>query len=284
MTRSRASAAVALTAALAVFLAACGDDDDTASEPDATEAAGPETTPAATEPAVDTTASAADTSAPAEGGDFCEAGPAVDEVLAAEEPDPAAVDEALNAAEAAAPAELEGAIGTAAAAVREVLQTGDFAALESPEATQALSDINAYYVSDCGYNALNLTAVNYAFQGVPATAPAGGTVVSLSNEGTELHEAVLFRINDDVTESIEEILALGEEEGQAMVTQAGAAFAVPGATGSSSMTLEPGRYAVVCFIPVGLTPEAAAEAEASGTEPEGAPHFTEGMVTEFTVE
>jgi hypothetical protein len=50
------------------------------------------------------------------------------------------------------------------------------------------------------------------------------------------------------------------------------------------MALEPGRYAMVCFIPVGFTPEVAAEAAASGTEPEGAPHFTEGMIAEFTVE
>jgi hypothetical protein len=280
MTRSRASAAVALTAALAVFLAACGDDDDDAAEPAPADTAAP-----ATEPA-DTTAAPA-TEAPdttTGGGDFCEAGPAVDAALAEEEPDPAEVEEVLTAAEAAAPPELEASVGTAADAVRQVLQTGDFAALESPEATQAIADINAYYVSDCGYNALNITAVNYAYQGIPATVPAGDTVVTLTNEGTELHEAIFLRINDDVTESIEELLALPEEEAMTKVTEAGAAFAVPGATGSTSAALEPGRYAVLCFIPVGFTPEAAAEAEASGTEPEGPPHFTEGMVTEFTVE
>lgn len=40
---------------------------------------------------------------------------------------------------------------------------------------------------------------------------------------------------------------------------------------------------MVCFIPVGTTPEAEKAAEESGKEIEGPPHFTRGMKGEFTV-
>ena len=64
-----------------------------------------------------------------------------------------------------------------------------------------------------------------------------------------------------------------------------AAFAEPGGTGQDVFDLSAaGDYVVVCFIPVGSTPEAIAEAEASGVEVEGPPHFTQGMFQEFTVE
>jgi hypothetical protein len=46
--------------------------------------------------------------------------------------------------------------------------------------------------------------------------------------------------------------------------------------------LEPGRYVIACFLPVGATPENM-EALESG-ELQGPPHFTQGMLEEFTVE
>ena len=57
--------------------------------------------------------------------------------------------------------------------------------------------------------------------------------------------------------------------------------------GDGSVT-EPGRYAVLCFIPVGADPAAVAEAMQSATsEPpdlgDGPPHASAGMVAEFTV-
>jgi hypothetical protein len=296
MTRSRARGAAVLAAALGLLLVACGDDDDggesAATEAPATGAPAtdaPDTTTADTE-APDTTAAdgptdtTGGTGAGAGTGDFCEDGPALDRALAAEEPDPAEVEEAVSAVEASAPEEIADAVSTGVDAVRTLLDTGDFSVFESPEVTQALADINGYYVSDCGFNAFNVTAVEYAYQGVDESVPAGGSVLTLTNEGTELHEAILFRINDDVTESVDELLALPEAEVETKVTEAGAAFAFPGQAGSTTLELEPGRYAMVCFIPVGLTPQAAEEAEATGVEPEGPPHFTEGMVQEFTVE
>lgn len=265
-------AVIAALAALALVAAACGDDDDTATDaPDETvgdttdDSDGPDGTTA-------TTADAA--------GDFCVDGPAVDALLAQDEPDPAAVEEALAAAQASAPEDIADDVQVAADAVQEVFETGDFTIFLRPAVADALVAINETYVDDCGYQRLDLTAREYEFD-APDAAGAGQTSIFLTNEGGEVHEAIVFRIHDDVTETLEELLALPEEEVQTKVTEAGAAFAAPGVTGTGVADLtEPGRYAIVCFVPVGTT----AEVLASGEEPQGEPHAMRGMVAELTVE
>ncbi|MDQ3738852.1 MAG: hypothetical protein M3337_06760, partial [Actinomycetota bacterium] len=99
----------------------------------------------------------------------------------------------------------------------------------------------------------------------------------------EVHEIILIRRNDDVTESFDELLALPEEEAMSKTTFAGAAFADPGEEGQAVVNLEAGEYIALCFIPEGTTPEVMAEMETGGTEPQGQPHFMKGMQHEFTV-
>lgn len=145
----------------------------------------------------------------------------------------------------------------------------------------------------CGADENRVTAVNYAFQGMPATLEAGRRLFRLHNAGTELHEMIFLRKKTTTTESFDAILALGaenQEEAEEKVDETGAVFAFPATGGgpeavdsSVFLDLTPGQYAVVCFIPVGLTPAAAEAAERTGQEPEGPPHFTRGMKTEFTV-
>lgn len=219
----------------------------------------------------------------AAGDAFCTAGPAVDAALAPEEPDPAAVEAALAAAEDAAPDDIADEVATAVGAVREALSTQNFDVFETDEVTDALAAIDEYYVSDCDFEEIDISATEYAFQDVPQSVDAGPAVLRLSNEGKELHEALVFRINDDVDLSIAEILELPEDEGITKVEQVGEAFSMPGESGSATLSLDEGRYGVVCFIPQGLTPEVAEEAE-EGEEPQGAPHFTLGMSAEFTVD
>jgi hypothetical protein len=71
------------------------------------------------------------------------------------------------------------------------------------------------------------------------------------------------------------------------------ALAPPGEDGmfvvGDGTITEPGRYAVICAIPVGADPEEfmAAAAEASSGPPQvegGPPHFTQGMYAELVVE
>lgn len=215
---------------------------------------------------------------------FCTAGPAVDAALAPDEPDPAAVEQAVATAEAAAPEEIADEVETAAAAVREALSTQSFDVFATDEVRDALTAMNDYYVSDCGFEEIEITGTDYAFGDVPETVDAGPALLRLSNEGAEFHEAIVFRINDGVDLSVAEILELPEEEANTMGEIVGGTFAEPDDAGETTLSLEAGRYALVCFIPEGMTPEAAEEAEESGTEPEGAPHFTLGMASEFTVE
>ena len=105
-------------------------------------------------------------------------------------------------------------------------------------------------------------AVEYAFTGLPTSVPAG-TTLTFTNNGAEIHELVLARIADGVTESLEELLGM-EAEGrdpmaEGLVTMVGGGqplIAVPGQTAEGSFTLaEEGRYVALCFVPTGLEME-----------------------------
>lgn len=80
-----------------------------------------------------------------------------------------------------------------------------------------------------------------------------------------------------------------------MVTPTAFAFAFPGNVSYSTADLTPGRYFALCFLPDGATPEVLMQLEEAGVDgPEdtipadfevelGPPHFTKGMIHEFTV-
>jgi hypothetical protein len=201
--------------------------------------------------------------------------------------DPAAIGPAAEAATAAAePVGMAEQVGAVLAAA----QAGDFF---SPAFTEPYAGIIDYMKANCGYAELDVAASEYEFAGLPAEVPAGPAIISLENVGEQMHETAVMRINDDVTLSVEELLALPEEESEGMATEAAFAAAAPGTTGHAIADLTPGRYVVLCFFPEGMTPEVFAEVEAAGVDgPEdtlppgielGPPHFTLGMVHEFTV-
>ncbi len=142
--------------------------------------------------------------------------------------------------------------------------------------------------ANCGYAELNITASEYTFGGLPPDVAAGPTIVSMANIGEEVHEIVIFRINDDVTLTAEELFALPEEEAEGMAMFAGAAFGFPGDVGHTVIDLTPGRYAAACFLPEGALPEVMEQMEGPGSSTPpgvelGPPHFTLGMLHEFTV-
>ena len=236
----------------AVFLVgACGDDDDTetgsASAPTETTAAGDEGEQAAGD------------------GDFCTA---YQELLDGD-PSPDAVREVASIAPEAAKEPLE----TIAAGFEE--QGEEF--FESEEFGESFSALGAVAGEECADETIAVTAIDYGYEGMPSEVSAGTVNIELTNEGNELHEMVVFRKNDDTTQSFDEIFAIEDQaEAEALVTEAGGAFAAPGASSSGLFDLsEPGEYVAVCFIPVGSTPEA--------EESSGPPHFTQGMKAEFTV-
>jgi hypothetical protein len=263
---THAARALVIVAALGLVAAACGDDDDTAAED-----TGSDTTETSAEPT----------------SEFCDQIIEAITYLDSDDLDPARAQELFSTASASAPGDTGAAVDTVFAKYQEAFGGGGnpdeafFTLLSDEEFGAATEDIDAAMESECGHQPIDLVTEDYAFSGAPETLEAGNYTLDIDNQGTELHEAILFRVNDDVDLGAEELLALPERESETMVTPAGESFALPGLSGISDyIELEPGRYVMACFIPVGLTPEVAQ----SGQEPEGAPHHTEGMFAEFTVE
>jgi hypothetical protein len=152
----------------------------------------------------------------------------------------------------------------------EMAETGDPSALESPEFSQASAAVGKLVHEQCGAHQTSIKAIDYGFEGLPDEIDAGLTSFAFTNDGAEEHEMVLVRRADGATESLDELLALPEDESMSKIEMAGVTFASPGDTSYLAADLQAGTYFVVCFIPVG------------GGE-EGEPHFTHGMKGEFTV-
>jgi len=170
------------------------------------------------------------------------------------------------------PAEIKPDLDVLIGAVRSVALTGDFSTFESDPTVNAAEDkVHAFELDNCGWGNAEVSGTEYSFDGIPKEIEAGPVNFELSNEGKEAHHLVLFRINDGVDLSVDELLALPEEEADTKAEAvAGMDEVDPGDNDYVVANLTAGRYAVVCFLPVG------------GGE-EGAPHFTRGMTGEFKV-
>lgn len=147
-----------------------------------------------------------------------------------------------------------------------------------------------------GDDAMTITidAIDYGFQNVPESVPTGTQLGFSNKSNVELHELVAFRVAGDVP--LDELLVQSPTELEAtlgppvtvLLQPPGAADPIM-AVGDGTLA-EPGRYVLMCFIPIGADPAeylAAAEA-ADGGKPEGVaggpPHFSAGMFAELTVE
>lgn len=185
--------------------------------------------------------------------------------------------------EGEAPAEIEADIAVLVGAVEEIAETGNFEAFETPEVEEAGDNAHAFDLANCGWESSDVTASEYKFEGVAAEYEAGPTSFEFANDGKELHEFILLKKKADTEESFDELLELPEEEAREKVDEVGNVFSEPGDGDYFVADLEEGEYVALCFIPTGLTPEAAKAAEEGGEEPQGPPHFTQGMKAEFTV-
>lgn len=206
---------------------------------------------------------------------FCKTYLSINKVINAEEPDTAKLNKLLDRAIDQAPSEIADAVETAAVAI----QDDPDAAFEDPAVGEAVGEVDAFAAENCADEQIDVTLEDYAFTGMPDEIEKGTVAFNLANEGTELHEMIVFRIKGDAT--VEELLELSDEEASKKVTEIGGGFAPPG---ESSVTILPlkktGRYVALCFLPVGSTDEASAEAAGEAGAP---PHFIEGMLAEFEV-
>jgi hypothetical protein len=119
-------------------------------------------------------------------------------------------------------------------------------------------------------NEVTITATEYAFA-APAEIPAGLTNLRMVDSGKEIHHATLIRLDSGKT--FEDLMAgmKAMKPGThppGWVIPAGGPNAVgPGGTSALTMVLEPGNYAIVCFIP----------------DAKGVPHVAHGMAKALTV-
>jgi hypothetical protein len=280
------------------LLAACGDDDGEAADtvaPAATEAATdttpePETTPPpttaaapettavgpATTPAPATSAAPATTGEPSSDqacADWIAADTAVTAFLFSGEGDADAVNAALDAAIASADGAIVDTLTELATEVQG--QLADPSSDASDRTIELYDESLAWAAESCDVETIQVHGLDYHFEGIPSELTTGYKIVEFTNDGAEMHELLTIRINDGVTETIEELVELPEDEVFSKITMVNAAFAPPGVTSTVSWNLvEPGRYVTICFVPVGTVGEAPGE---------GPPHFTQGMVEEFTV-
>lgn len=98
----------------------------------------------------------------------------------------------------------------------------------------------------------------------------GSHTIRFDNKGADAHELVLARLDEGKTASdLLQALAPGASGPPPGRILGGIAAIQPGAHGTFTATFEPGKYALICFVPNGAT---------------GKAHFELGMVTEFTVQ
>jgi hypothetical protein len=134
--------------------------------------------------------------------------------------------------------------------------------------------------------AITVVAKDYHFEGLPTTVPVGA-VLTLDNQGTEVHELIVVRRNDGVTKTWDELLALPGEEAFQYITviDADPIVAAPGQPAEGSIVIpQTGDYFAVCFVPQGTTSfDTPSLAPGASAPPQGLPHFMLGMRQTFTV-
>jgi hypothetical protein len=162
----------------------------------------------------------------------------------------------------------------------EILETEGPASFDHPEFNRLNATVQGAAIEDCDVTAVEVTGVDYAYEGAPELLAEGVIGFRFHNGGTEVHEMVLLRKNDDVSESFAELTALPRDESYQKVQGFGRWSAEPNQSDARIARLTPGDYAMICTIPVGTT----ALSQLESAEGTGEPHFARGMLHEFTVE
>lgn len=183
----------------------------------------------------------------------------------------------VDTAAGAAPAELADEVEVYHAAFEELAATGDPAVFDSPALAEASATTHAYELEHCGWQTAAVLATDFAFGGLAPSYEVGPLSIDLVNDGTEVHELLLLKVRDGVTETFDELMALSDDEAFAKIDIVGGIDPVPpGESDYAVIELEAGRYVAVCFLPQGAI-------DMEHLDADGAPHVALGMAAEFTV-
>jgi hypothetical protein len=217
---------------------------------------------------------------------FCEAALATDkaaEKVFVEKPkqkDIQAFEAGVAQMESSAPPEVAANVQAAAASVRSAIQSREDP-FDDPSFEQSINAIDGYRYNSCGYTQLDVTGIEYEFQGLPKTLPAGTVAIRFTDNGAELHELAILRVKSK--DSVKKLAGLSEKELAKKTEEIGGTFATQGQTSYAIAELsKPGRYAVICHLPVGSTSEEALDE--AGKEHDTKSHAQEGMIQEIKVE
>jgi len=188
---------------------------------------------------------------------------------------------ALEELVASAPTDLADDWQATSEVFAELERTGDPAVFEDPrlQSGPGPGDVG---VERCGWTKQEFNATEYRFDGLPDRLAAGVVDFVMTGAGNELHEAALVRRKDGVTEPAEELLELAglhEEEALDRVDLLGSILLFD-TDGIEDMVvdLQPGDYILFCALPIGASSEDLLD------QPDATPHWSEGMVHEFTVD
>jgi hypothetical protein len=217
---------------------------------------------------------------------FCDAANTADKAISKlesggkpKQKDVQAAETALAGAESTAPPEIASQLQAVVATTRNSIQSGSDPS-EDPSFDQNFNALQQYRYNSCGYQQVDVTGIEYEFQGLPKTLPAGNVAIRFTDTGAELHELDVFRVKGK--DSVKKIIGLSEKEQRKKVEEVGGTFATQGQTSYTIADLsKPGRYGVVCHLPVGSTSEQAAEQAA---KKHAKTHAQEGMYATITVE
>jgi uncharacterized cupredoxin-like copper-binding protein len=115
---------------------------------------------------------------------------------------------------------------------------------------------------------MTLSLTNYAFT-FSAPPTMGSHVIRIVNNGTQPHEAVLFRMESGrIGKDVAMWVSTGMQGPPPGVPVAGVSLMAPGQENTLPVTLTPGAYALLCFAP---------------DAGDGKPHALHGMIHDFKV-
>ncbi len=116
-------------------------------------------------------------------------------------------------------------------------------------------------------NIVTVEASDYSFK-APDKVTAGTLTFRMKNRGKDLHHVWIVRLNDGkrLNDLLEEFKS-GHAAPSWAVDMGGPGAAGPGGETSATISMSPGRYALICIIPAS----------------DGVPHIMKGMARELTV-
>lgn len=171
-----------------------------------------------------------------------------------------------------------------AAAIQSIVDSaasgGDTSKLDpsNPALGKPLNGVEKWVHDSCGFQAVSVMGVDYAFEDLPKSLKAGPTSIEFMNHAKdEQHEIGVIRIKPgsgvDAAKLVADIRSDANGAQQKYgdkVEPVAETEAPPGQTAYTTVDLQPGQYVAACFIPV-------------GGKDGGVPHAQKGMVQAFTV-